>query len=669
MGVELASLRTGYKDLLLPIAVVAVVGMMIFPLPSVVLDVLLMCNIAFALALLISAVYLSEPERFTALPSILLFATLFRLGLNISTTRQLLSTAEAPDVVATFGNFVVNGNLIVGAVIFIIVTIVQFLVISKGAERVAEVAARFTLDAMPGRQMSIDADVRAGMTSLMEARDKRRALQRESKLYGALDGAMKFVKGDSIAGLLITVINISAGLLLGVTQQGLSFADAAQKYTLFTIGDGLVSQIPALLVAVAAGIAVTRVEGEEGSFIGRDLFSQLSREPQALATTATVMFMLSLIPGLPTFSFLGMAGVFALGAYRGKKSQVQREHERREGEFRPKVFSAVVLRISPSGTLLLQEERKLPKYIQELRNRIFEQWGVIVPDIQFDIDYSLQEVSTWVYLHGVRIHQVLGDETNYSEKLVQELGEFLKDHLAELIDDTQTRMLLEVHQPVAEDLINHIVPEILPVTALTTILRHLVWEGVSIKEVHTILQAVAEFHLRENSGSIAPASLSSGQQNLLPQLKALSHSGDNASTKIRELLTEVRIALSRTISRMASDEKWQMHALVLSPQVDHLLSETMFAGVPLDPNMGMELIAEISEKKDVGENACQVIITSKYARIGLSKLLRMEMSQMFVLAVEEVSPEVGLHIHGEVGLQREPLALEQGEPGEEMLVQ
>ena len=194
---------------------------MIFPLPAGILDLLLMLNIAFALSLLISVVYLKEPERFTSLPTILLLSTLFRLGLNVSTTRELLSSGQAPGVIEAFGSFVAGGNLIVGAVVFLIVTLVQFLVVAKGAERVAEVSARFTLDAMPGKQMSIDADVRAGMLGLNEAREKRLELHQESKLYGSLDGAMKFVKGDSIAGLLIIVINISAGLLVGVTQQGL----------------------------------------------------------------------------------------------------------------------------------------------------------------------------------------------------------------------------------------------------------------------------------------------------------------------------------------------------------------------------------------------------------------------------------------------------------------
>ena len=307
----------GVKDLFLPFAVVSVVGMMIFPLPSFALDVLLMCNIAFALALLISTLYLEAPERFTALPTILLLATIFRLGLNISTTRELLSTGEAPDVVAAFGSYVVRGNLVVGVVVFAIVTLIQFIVIAKGAERVAEVAARFTLDAMPGKQMSIDADVRAGVLSMADARERRAALHQESKLFGALDGAMKFVKGDAIAGLLITLINITAGLTIGVLQLDLSLPEAFERFVIFTIGDGLTSQIPALFVAVAAGIAVTRVgSSNERSFVGREMLAQLGREPQAMVTTGGVLSVLSLVPGLPMLPFLGMAIFLWIGAHR-----------------------------------------------------------------------------------------------------------------------------------------------------------------------------------------------------------------------------------------------------------------------------------------------------------------------------------------------------------------
>ena len=240
------------RDLLLPLILLLVVGMMIFPLPVLLLDFLLVCNITLSLSLLLGSVYLLEPERFTSLPTVLLLATLFRLGLNISTTRQVLGEGTAPDVVAAFGRVVISGNLVVGIVIFLIVALVQFLVIAKGAERVAEVAARFTLDAMPGKQMAIDADIRAGILSLSEARDRRKDLQRGSRLYGALDGAMKFVKGDAIAGLIITGINMVGGFFVGIVQRGLDVFTAAHRYTIFTICDGLVSQLPALLTAVAA---------------------------------------------------------------------------------------------------------------------------------------------------------------------------------------------------------------------------------------------------------------------------------------------------------------------------------------------------------------------------------------------------------------------------------
>jgi len=254
------------NKVLLPLTVISVVAMILFPLPYQLLDIMLAANFAFCIILLLSSLFVSESDRFTSLPTILLLSTLFRLGLNISSTRLILSGSAVPDMIIAFGQFVVAGSTIVGLVIFAIISIIQFVVIAKGSERVAEVAARFTLDAMPGKQMSIDADMRAGLLSLSEAREKRRELHRESKLYGALDGAMKFIKGDAIVGLLIIIVNISAGFLIGVIRDGMPVFKALERYTLLTIGDGLVSQIPAVLVSIAAGIVITRVSEKRGVF-------------------------------------------------------------------------------------------------------------------------------------------------------------------------------------------------------------------------------------------------------------------------------------------------------------------------------------------------------------------------------------------------------------------
>ncbi|MEL6180883.1 MAG: flagellar biosynthesis protein FlhA, partial [Myxococcota bacterium] len=305
----------GRGDLILAVTIVAVVGMMLVPLPTLALDLLLTVNIATAVVLLLVGLYINSPLGLSTLPGLLLVTTLFRLGLNISSTRLILLQADAGQVIDAFGTFVVQGDYVVGAVVFLIITLVQFLVIARGSERVAEVSARFTLDAMPGRQMAIDADLRAGALTLEQARQQREELQLESRLYGALDGAMKFVKGDAIAGLLITAINIVGGLAIGVLQRGLPIDQAARTYTLLTIGDGLVSQIPALLIATAAGLIVTRV-GVGSSNLGSDAVGQILRHPRALGITAAFLALLALVPGLPTVPFAILALLAAGLAWR-----------------------------------------------------------------------------------------------------------------------------------------------------------------------------------------------------------------------------------------------------------------------------------------------------------------------------------------------------------------
>jgi flagellar biosynthesis component FlhA len=620
------------RDLVLPLAVVIEVAMMVFPLPIWMLDVLLMCNISAALLLLLSSVYLSEPERFTSLPTILLLSTLFRLGLNISTTRQLLGQGEAPDVVVAFGNFVVGGNLVVGAVIFLIITLVQFLVIAKGAERVAEVAARFTLDAMPGKQMAIDADIRAGILGLSEAREKRRELQRESKLYGALDGAMKFVKGDAVAALIITFLNITAGLVVGVFQHGLTFSQALQKYTIFTVGDGLVSQIPALLTATAAGIAVTRVGDKDGTYVGTEVFMQLGKEPQALAMTAIVLLALAFAPGLPFFSFLAAAVFFGTAAIQGAKRKNRKQENDRENEFRPNVRGIVALRFSRAAVRHLQQERLLPSKVQKMRQEMFEQHGIVLADIQFDIVPEYDDISAEIYfrevfIRAVRMNDGAGDSAgqSFSDRILWHLQEILAEYRPELIDDTQTRTLMETHQGVCEDLINSVVPKLLSVTALTRLLRQLVREQVSIRGFADILQAVAEYQARKNDAA---------QQN--------TKTGD------AELLADIRVALKRTISRRFADADWRIQAWVLNGELDHLLSKAARTGSDVQPELA-DLLVRTVQSLD-SSHPCPTLLTTGLARKILADTLREQLVEARVLAVDELSDEVRLEVLGEIGL-------------------
>src|SRR4051794_21981919 len=306
--------RFGVADAVLAGLVIAVVGLMVVPLPTWLLDLLIATNLAASVVILLVSMYVSEALKIASFPTLLLITTLIRLSLNVSSTRLILLQADAGEVIKAFGQFVVRGNYVVGAVIFLILTIIQFVVIAKGSERVAEVGARFALDAMPGKQMAIDAELRSGAIDGSEARARRRMLVRESQFYGAMDGAMKFVKGDVIASVIITFINILGGLAIGVGQRGLEVEAALKKYGLLTIGDGLVTQIPALVLSTAAGILVTRVASEEpDQSLGRDLSSQIFSTPKALQVAGVFVTGLSLVPGLPTAPFLLLGLLLVVG--------------------------------------------------------------------------------------------------------------------------------------------------------------------------------------------------------------------------------------------------------------------------------------------------------------------------------------------------------------------
>src|SRR5215470_7862019 len=320
--------KLGGADAGLAIVVVLVVALMVVPLPTWLLDILLASNLSAAVAILLVVLYAPDAISIGTFPTLLLITTLFRLALNVSSTRLILLQANAGQVIRAFGQFVVRGNYVVGGVIFLILSIIQFVVIAKGSERVAEVGARFTLDAMPGKQMAIDAELRSGAIDGNEARARRRALARESQFYGAMDGAMKFVKGDVIASLVITVVNILGGLAIGVGQRGMPAVDALKRYGLLTIGDGLVSQIPALVLSTAAGVLVTRVASEDPDTpLGQELARQLFGMPKALRVASVFIFLLALTPGLPTAPFLILAAVLFFVA-RARARQMTRDDQR-----------------------------------------------------------------------------------------------------------------------------------------------------------------------------------------------------------------------------------------------------------------------------------------------------------------------------------------------------
>ena len=306
--------RPGYSDLALAGGVLLIMSLMVLRLPTALIDALVAVNISVGVCLLLIAIYVPTPIMFNSFPSVLLISTLFRLALSVATTRLILLEADAGNIIQAFGSFVAGGNLVVGIVVFIIITVVQFIVIAKGAERVAEVSARFTLDAMPGKQLSIDSDLRSGLIEKEEAKRRRRMLESENQLNGALDGAMKFVKGDAIASIIIVVVNLVGGLTVGMAQRGLDFGQALEAYSILTIGDGMVAQIPALLSAMAAGLVVTRTTGADDQNLGLTIGRQIAGQPRALLLTAAMAVLLALTPGFPTLIFLTIAAVLLLSS-------------------------------------------------------------------------------------------------------------------------------------------------------------------------------------------------------------------------------------------------------------------------------------------------------------------------------------------------------------------
>lgn len=499
-----------WKDSLLPLILLLVVAMIVFPVPSWGLDILLAANISFCILLMLSSVFVAEPERFTSLPSILLISTLYRLGLNVSSTRLILSGRDVPELIVAFGQFVVTGSTIVGLVIFSIISIIQFLVIAKGSERVAEVAARFTLDAMPGKQMSIDADMRAGLLSISDAREKRRELHREAKLYGALDGAMKFIKGDAIVGLCITLVNILAGILIGAIRDGMALSAAIERYTLLTVGDGLISQLPAVLVSVSAGIVITRVSEKEGGVLSSEIVGQVTKEPIILLMTSVVLTILSIVPGLPAIPFLILSGIPMFLWVKDRRDKVKEKKNVQEFPFKPRILPPIVVKLSPVAALKLQEEETISIYVDAIRGDVYDNLGVVMPDIAFDIDPNILELRAELFVYSqsrgaVSIENVSSseDESDPWGRIVGRLlNKVLRESILDFINDSQTRQLLDMYEPHFTDVINDVVPEKVSVTTLTLVLRQLVQEGVGIRDFGGIMQALAELFHSDEGGRV-----------------------------------------------------------------------------------------------------------------------------------------------------------------------
>ncbi len=518
----------GKGELVLAVLVLCAACLMILPVPSPLLDLLLTLNIAAAVVVLLLALNVEESLSLSVFPSLLLATTLFRLSMNVSTTRLILLQADAGRVVESFGNFVVGGNPLVGGVLFAILTVVQFVVIAKGAERVAEVAARFTLDAMPGKQMSIDADLRAGAIDQAEAGRRRAGLETESQFYGAMDGAMKFVKGDAVAGILITLVDILGGIAVGTLKRGLDISQALTRYTTLTVGDGLVSQIPALLISTSAGMLVTRVRSEgRGSLPGRQLVGQLAMHPQVMMLAGAVLALLALVPGLPALAFGVLGCTLAAGGFLLARSEANRKRETPSGSRRGTFWLEVPATRLDAG---VDAGGKL----DAVRRRLSEELGVPVPPVELR---RLEGAARWtLWQEGIPLAS--GRTEGVSPEQALELG--LRLAAARLLGVQETQEMLDRLERSQPALVREVVPRLVPPVLLAEVLARLVEEEIPVQNLRAILSALAEWARVE---------------------------ADSAS-----LAERVRVTLAPLISRLVAPDG-VLRALLLAPDVDRLIEQ------------------------------------------------------------------------------------------------
>ncbi len=628
-------------DAILAALVISVVGLMIIPLPTWLLDLLIASNLALAVTVLLVTMYVTEPLKIAAFPSLLLITTLIRLALNVSSTRLILLQADAGDMIAAFGGFVVRGNYVVGAVIFLILSIIQFVVIAKGSERVAEVGARFTLDAMPGKQMAIDAELRSGGIDGNEARLRRRELSRESQFYGAMDGAMKFVKGDVIASFLITIINILGGLAIGILQRDMAAEVALKKYGLLTIGDGLVSQIPALVLSTAAGILVTRVASEEqDTALGKELGSQLLRAPKALAVASGFVLVLGLVPGLPALPLLAIgallfaisrvkvrAGDSAAAAATAETGPVQRDGKTLAKRFVPVVLPWS-LDCSTDLEALLDDQAQGGKLTRPglrsvgdaAREILFRRLGVPLPACPVQCEGSLPARSVVVSVFEIPARAITVPESVPDDGVAQFVLEavlpLMEGRASEFVGIAETQALLDRLENVAPATVRQVVPKPVSLTLLSEVLRRLLEEGVSIRDLKGILEALSQ---------VAPT--------------------DKDPLNLTEF---VRAQFKRSLTFEASGGARQLSVVLLSQDIEETIRESISrtaAGsfLTLGPRAAREVVEAIRRAVDAGRRdapSVRVLLTQPDIRRFVRKLVEVELPALTVLSYSELLPEL-----------------------------
>jgi flagellar biosynthesis protein FlhA len=675
-------------DLMAAVAVVTVVTMLIIPLPPTLLDFFITMNISGGLMIVVTSMYLSSALEFSAFPSLLLLTTMFRLAINISVTRQILSTGNAGSVVKAFGQFVVNGNVVIGLVIFLILVVIQFVVVTNGAGRVAEVAARFTLDAMPGKQMAIDADLNAGMITDKEARQRRTDIAREADFYGAMDGASKFVRGDATAALLITGINLVGGIVIGLLHRHLSFSETINTYSILTVGDGLAAQIPALLISVATGIIVTRTASERD--LGSEIAKQILSQQKAVIVAGAVITAFALVPGLPKIPFLLVGGgLLLVGRRVGKHGlpdallTVEPEAPKPQLPAGDNVARDTVLKELPIdalelgvgfGLVPLVDRRAggtLAQRVSMIRRQIAGDLGMVIPRVRIhdevDLDSheyvfkvrgsevargkvmaghllamdpgdavgKLQGIATTEPAFGlpaVWIHQSMHAEAEAlgytvvdgESVIVTHLTETIRGNAAQLLTRQDVRQLLDQLKATNEAVVNEVVPDVLTLGEIQRVLQGLLAEGVSIRDLGAIVEAI----------------------------------GDKARlTRDPSLLAEyARQALGRAITAPYLDDNRTLHAITLDPTVEHevvsaITQTTEGEYLAMEPARAQAVLTALRSQSDdaVSKGGMRpVLLCSARVRRHLRRLIEQTLPHLAVCSYNEITAGVSVETIGVV---------------------
>ena len=667
------------SDVIVALALVAILMVMIIPLPPMLLDVFLSMSITVSLLILVISLYAVRALDFAVFPSLLLATTLFRLSLNVASTRLILlygneGPGAAGSVIQAFGQFVVGGNYVVGIVIFLILVVINFMVITKGAGRVAEVAARFTLDAMPGKQMAIDADLNSGLISDDEARGRRREISQEADFYGAMDGASKFVRGDAIAGIIITLINIGAGFIIGVMQKGMPMLQAAQNYTILTVGDGLVGQIPALIISTAAGILVTRSTGN--SDFGTELKEQFSLHPRALWTVSGILLLFALIPGLPKLPFLLLSAMLGAGAYQLQKNQRRTDEEELTAAPEPtapeeidyqQMLNIDLLELEVGYGLIplvdATQGGELLQRIHSIRKQFALDMGFIVPPIHIRDNLHLKPNEYGILLKGTRIaqgeilpghflamdpgtvtEQIKGTPTvepafglpaiwvpddrkeraqicgytvvDSNTVISTHISEIIKKHSHDLLGRQEAQNLLDNLSKSYPKLVEELVPNMLPLGNVMKVLQNLLREQVSIRDLRTIMETLAD------------------------------HAG--YSQDPNTLVEYVRQALGRSICIQHTVDGSTLPVLTFDRGIEETLQEAVQTSdqgsyLALDPGKAREILTALGETvSSWGSDQQPVLLCPSIIRLPVKRLTERHLPSLVVLSHNEIASHLNV---------------------------